>query len=103
MDINRWSGFSFFEQMGHIGSEIARARIWNDKNDFVTRNRCLERAFDLIDLTRQDTRWRFRLKEICRLRELLADHYTNRHDYQVPLTDLEHYCTEFALVARRSF
>ena len=99
----RWSKFSLCEQMGHIGSEVARARIWDDKKDFKTRNACIESAFDLIDLTIEDTRWRKRLKEICRLRELLADHYVDTKCYQVPLSGLEEYCTEFALVARKDF
>ncbi len=103
MQIERWSNFSFCEQMGHIGSEIARARIWNDKNDAITRNRSIERAFDLIDLTMKDQRWKNRLKEICRLREFLADHYAGTRYYQVSLAGLEQYCTEFALVARRNF
>ena len=27
----RWFKFSYCEQMGHIGSEITRARAWEDK------------------------------------------------------------------------
>ena len=103
MSPERWSKFSLCEQMGHIGSEVARARIWDDKHDAKTRNACLDQAFDLIDLTRQDVRWRKRLKEICRLREVLADQYADSKIYPMSLADLEKYCTEFALVARKNF
>lgn len=97
----RWSQFSFFEQMGHIGSEIARARLWRDSKDMASCNRSIERAFDLIDLTMADKRWRGRLKEICRFREVLADQYGQTHAYQVSLNELERYCMDFAIVSRR--
>ena len=101
MDLNRWSKFTLFEQMAHIGSEIERARICDDKNDAPMRQRAIVRAFDLIDVSLQDLRWRKRLKEICRLREFLADHYDQTHEYQVSLKDLEDYCNQFAFVIRK--
>ena len=101
MNINRWSKFTLFEQMSHIGSEIERARICEDNNDAPMRNRAIERAFDLIDVSLQDSRWRKRSKEFCRLREILADHYCQSKEYQVPLKDLETYCNEFAFIIRK--
>jgi hypothetical protein len=98
----RWSKFSYSQQMGHIGSEISRARVWQDGKDTVSCNRCIERAFDLIDLTKADKRWQGRLKEICRLREALADQYGQTHIYQISLHDLERYCMDFAIVSRRN-
>ena len=101
LDQDRWFKFSLLEQMGHIGSEISRARIWHDKNDRLTRNQCIERAFDLIDLTLKDGKWQNRRKELCRFRETLADCYGDYKEYQVSLADLDQYCFEFALAARR--
>ena len=101
VDQTRWFQFSLLEQMGHIGSEISRARIWHDKNDRLTRNRCIERTFDLIDLTLEDGKWQGRRKELCRFREMLADCYGDYLEYRVSLADLEQYCFEFALAARR--
>ena len=98
----RWFKFSLCEQMGHIGSEIARARIWQDKNDVISRNRALERAFDLIDLTKDDVRLYKRRKELCYLRELLADKYIDSAVYDVSWEDLEKYCLDFALVANKN-
>ena len=40
---NRWSKFTFAEQMGHIASEISRARHWEEKKDFISRDKALER------------------------------------------------------------
>ncbi|MDE1920722.1 MAG: hypothetical protein KGJ09_04855 [Candidatus Omnitrophica bacterium] len=97
----RWSKLSLFEQMGHIGSEVSRARLWQERNDTTSCNRCIERAFELVDLTIADHRWRERLKEICRFREVLADQYAAGHVYQVSLNELERYCMDFALAAKK--
>ena len=101
MNINRWSKFTLFEQIAHIGSEVERARICKEKNDFQMQKRAIERAFDLIDVSLQDVRWRKRLKEFCRLREFLADHYTETQEYEVSLKDLEDYCNQFAFILRK--
>ena len=101
IDNLRWSKFSLFEQMGHIGSEISRARLCQEQKDAVACTNSLERAFELVDLTIADKRWQQRLKEVCRLRELLADQYGTTKIYQVSLNDLEGYCMDFALAARR--
>jgi len=98
----RWSRFSLLEQMGHIGSEVARARIWQECKDPISCNRCIERAFELVDLTIADVRWQRRLKEICRFREVLADQYTQAKAYQVSLNELEHYCMDFALASKKN-
>ena len=97
----RWFNFSLCEQMGHIGSEIARARIWDNKHDNATSHRCLERALEMIDLTKNDGRLYKRRREICYLRECVADKYINANIYDVSLASLEKYCLEFALVARK--
>ena len=102
MNEQRWFNFSFCEQMGHIGSEITRARIWDDKNDAVTRNRCLERALDLINMTKNDSRLYKRRRELCYLHEVVADQYISSKIYNVSMAGLEKYCLEFALVARQN-
>lgn len=90
-----------FEQMGHVASELSRARSWYERHDQTAYRRCLDRAVELIDLTKNDARWKARLKEICRLREILADQYEVVKQYQVSLQDLEHYCMAFAVALRR--
>ncbi len=98
----RWFKFSLCEQMGHIGSEIARARIWEDKHDLKSRNQALERAFELIDTTKDDSRLYKRRRELCYLREMLADRYIDAGVYTTSLKDLEKYCLDFALVANKN-
>lgn len=101
IDAKRWATFSLFEQWGHIGSEIARASLWRDRHDILSSNRCIERAIELIDLSLLDQRWRGRLKEMCRFREVLADIYAQTHVYKVSLMDLNKYCAGFAIAARK--
>ncbi len=98
----RWFKFSLCEQMGHIGSEIGRARVWEDKNDVGSRNKALERALELVDITKGDSRLYKRRKELCYLRELLADKYIDARVYSVSLKDLEKYCLDFALIANKN-
>lgn len=102
IDKERWYTLSYCEQMGHIGSEIARARIWEDRKDNVSRNNALERALELIDITKDDSRLYRRRKELCYLREMLADKYIDAAIYNTSLKDLEKYCLDFALVANKN-
>ena len=50
MDLKRWQSFSLGEQLLMIGSEIMRAKTWQnkDRQKFLS---ALERAFNLIDLS----------------------------------------------------
>ncbi len=103
IDQKRWFTFSLCEKMAHIGSEVSRARVWRNKNDQVSSDRCLERALDLIDLTKNDPNMKGRRKEVCCFREIVADQYARTGVFNESLESLEKYCTEFSLVARRSF
>ena len=97
----RWYRLSYCEQMGHIGSEIGRARVWEDKNDLVSRNKALERALELIDITKDDTRLYKRRRELCIFSELVADQYIDARVYNSSLRELEKYCLDFALIAHK--
>ena len=99
---SRWSKFSLAQQIGNIGSEISRARYWEEKKDPASRAKSLERALELINLTLADTRHRHRLKEIARFQEIVGAAFADQNDYQISLTDLDNYCLDFALLARRT-
>ena len=94
-----WQKLSFVEQMGNIGSEISRALNWRDKDQKSYEN-AIDKAFELLDLTIADSRWRSRLKEIVRARELLADAMFGGKEYKTSFKDLNHYFFQFALAAR---
>lgn len=77
----RWRALSFYEQMAHIGSEVFRAMSWRRKNTEFSRL-AAERALELLDLTLEiSTGSRARLKELTRLREVLADDFFFDNEY----------------------
>ncbi len=97
IDSRKWSKFSLTQQLGHIASEITRARYWTKEKDVTNRDKALERSLELIDLTISDARWKGRLKEIVRLREVVCDWLTHGNNYEISPEALEKYCTDFAL------
>ena len=69
----RWFKLSLAEQLANIGSEVIRAINWREKGKENYSKEATLRAIELIDLTVEDKKNRYRLKEVLRLRELLAD------------------------------
>jgi hypothetical protein len=95
----RWYSLSLSEQLGNVGSEISRATRREGKKDQLY-EQAVSRAFDLMDLTLEDPRWRHRLKELVRVREMMADAIFGGHLYGSRLCDLDRYFFYFALAAR---
>lgn len=103
LSAGRWFELTLAEQLGNTGSEVGRAIQWNHKQEFNRRNQALDRAFDLLELTISDPRWRSRLKELCRVREVLADTFYGDNYYQDTPEALEKYFYQYALAARRQY
>jgi hypothetical protein len=61
-----------------------------------------DRALELRDLTLADPRWRDRLCEIARVRELLCAAALGEPAYGTTLEDLDRYLLAFAVAARNS-
>ena len=95
----RWFELTLAEQLGNIGSEVHRAAASRGKSEDDFRV-AFQRALELIDLTLADPRWRGRLKEIARLRELLGDAASGGVTYLTTLEDLDRYLMHFAIAAR---
>lgn len=97
---DRWRRFSLAEQMANIGSEVARADRHRQgcPQDLVSP--AAERALALIDLTLGDPRWRTRLKEIARAREIFVDALYGSTTYGASLGDIDRYFLPFAVAAR---
>ncbi len=78
----RWFRFSLPEQLANVGSEVIRAINWKEKGKEEYFRKAAIRAFELLDLTIKDKKNINRLKEILRLRELLADFlwFDNRYN-----------------------
>ena len=97
----RWFELSLVEQLGNIGSEVSRALRWQNK-DMKLFSGAVERALELFDLTLEDSRWRGRLKEIARAREVFCDTvFQEGKEYNSSLEDLNRYFFQFALAARQ--
>ena len=94
----RWLQMSLSEQMGNIGSEVGRAARWQNKDEKIFWS-AVERAAELFDLTLADKRWRGRLVEIGRVREVFADGVLGGSEYNTSLSDLERYFTPFAMAS----
>lgn len=95
----RWFELTLLEQLGNIGSEVSRASRSQGRNEKRFRG-AVERALELFDLTLDDPRWRRRLKEICRARELFCYAVHGENPYATTLEDLDRYFTHFAIAAR---
>jgi hypothetical protein len=97
----RWQKFSLVEQLANIGAEIGRALSWKARGDEEKSRKALERGFELFDLTIADPRWRGRLKEIVRAREVVGDYFFGKNEYQSTPESLEKYFLQFAIAARK--
>ncbi len=71
----QWFKMSVAEQLANVGSEVERTILWKNKNNMDYSYKAFERALELLDLTTEDAKNKFRLKEILRLREALVDYF----------------------------
>ena len=95
----RWQKLSLAEQMGNIGSEVSRALRWEKKDEKLFQS-AVEKALELFELTLDDPRWKGRLREIARAKEVFCDAILGGKEYQSSLKDLERYFFYFAVAAR---
>lgn len=96
----RWQTFTLAEQLGNIGSEVGRALNWRKQGNETQRQRAFDRALELFDLTIADPRWKMRLREILRAREVACDFFYGGNQYKSEPQKIDHYFMEFALAAR---
>lgn len=97
----RWFTLSLADQLGNVGSEVGRARAWQGRDEKLFWG-AAGRALELLDLTREDARWRDRHTELDRARESTADAILGGETYGSRLADLEVYFMRFALYAQVS-
>lgn len=92
LTVEKWVRYPMREQMLMIGSEFSRIMHLKREED---QKRCLERAYELIDLTLTDPKWRERSKELLRLREVLGEEYVGPMDLK-KIEQYYTYCLHFA-------
>lgn len=95
-----WSRFSLIQQLGNVGSEVGRALKWRDRDPKLF-DGAMVRALELLDLTIHDPRWRHRLKELTRTREMLCDAWLGGKEYNSDLEGLNRYFFHFALACAK--
>ena len=95
----RWGELSLSEQLGNVGSEVARASAWRGRDAALAHSAYL-RALELLDLTIADPRWKSRLKELTRAREVLCSVFAGAVEYHTSVQDLDRYFLAFAIAAR---
>jgi hypothetical protein len=97
----RWNSLSLVEQLGNIGSEVSRASRAKTLNNIDRMTPAIERCLELIDLSIQDPKNRKRLRELCRIREVLCDFYYGENNYASTASNLDSYFLPFGMVANR--
>ncbi len=95
----KWFAKSLAEQMANIGSEVERMIIWKPK-DQKYHELAFERALELIDITRLDPKNKPRLRELCRMREVLVDWYLE-NQYSSTDKSWQNYFLAFNYLARK--
>ena len=98
----RWFEMSLMEQLGNIGSEVGRAINWKNKNNPQNSWKAFVRALELIDLTISDKKNLSRLKEIVRMREVLADFFVGNNLFKSSDILWQKYFQNFAYAARKN-
>jgi hypothetical protein len=95
-----WQKLSFFEQMANIGSEVERTIKWKNKGNVEYSQMAFERALELIDLTIDNEKSKSRLKELSRVREMLADYFVFDNEYSSTDKSWQNYFYAFNFAAR---
>jgi len=98
----RWLELSLMEQLGNVGTEVARAARAMEAGNEARAWNALTRALELFDLTIADERWRGpKRREICRAREVVCDFIVGDNEYGSSLESLDSYFIQFAMATRR--
>jgi hypothetical protein len=97
----RWQSFPLSLQLAHVGSEVSRANKAKNAGNDARMEAAVGRMLELLDLTIADPKHRHRLRELCRIREVLCDFFAGDNAYQSTDASLDRYFLQFATAARR--
>jgi hypothetical protein len=97
----RWFDLSLMDQLGNVGTEVARAARAKEAGKDDRAWNTLTRALALFDLTIADDRWRGpKRREICVAREVVCDFIAGDNEYGSSAESLDRYFLPFAYAAR---
>ena len=80
MTQEKWNAYPLETQILMVGSEFARARALKVNGPIQEVRMCFERAMELLDWCTGDPKWRTKLKELTRFRELLGALYLDGYE-----------------------
>ena len=99
-----WQRMTPLEQMGNLGTEVARAARAKESGDRVRCEGAMNRALELFELTIVDDRWRGpRRRELCLVRELFIDFMAGDNEHGESAASLDRYFLPFAIAARLEY
>ena len=101
LESGRWNTFTLAFQLANVGSDFGRALRGKIVGDNARMWSALERCLELLDLTIADPKHRKRLKELCRLREVIGDFLIGENEYQSTGESLDRYFLEFTVEAQK--
>ena len=78
----RWFNMSVGMQLANVGSEVARAIHWKNKNDREKQERFCAKAVELLELTKADPKNIHRKGELDFCIEELQDYFLGDNYYQ---------------------
>lgn len=96
-----WERMTMLEQMGNLGTEVARAARAKESGDEQSCQGAFNRALELFELTVVDDRWRGpRRRELCLMREIFIDFIAGDNTFGESAESLDRYFLPFAVAAR---
>lgn len=99
-----WERMTLLEQMGNLGTEVARAARAKEAGDVTRSQGAFDRALELFELTIVDDRWRGpRRRELCLMRELFIDFIAGGNEFGESAASLDRYFLPFAIAARLEY
>ena len=97
----QWFELSILEQLANIGTEVNRALKWKNKNNPTYSENSFMRALELLSLSLDDPKNKgAKLKELCRLYEVLGDYFVGDNEYKSSPENLEKYFYPFNYAVR---
>lgn len=102
LSAERWQAMSLHEQLGNVGTEVARAARAKANASDERLSFALDRALELFAFTLDDDRWRGpRRREIARAREVVCDFLVGDNEYGSTAESLDAYFLSYAVAARQ--
>jgi len=93
----KWYKMSLKQQMGNIGSEFFKMIVLKNKGDLENSKNSFIKTLELTDLSIRDKRWKDRLSETLRLREIICGLFFDIKEYNILTDNLKKYFINFSL------